>query len=254
MDTADSLAVTAAGSAFTFSKTTGQLTNVTVNGGAFSLRNGPSLSVGTATLQSFTVTQDGNDTVVTVVYSGDLQQILWRVMGNGWLGLTYRYALTGSFSYFGVDFDYPEAKVVGAEWLGRGPFRVWKNRMKGPWHDLWSRDKNDAITGQRWEYPEFKGYFADTYWARLFTTEGQILFVVDSNDMFFRLYTPANGISPQTAVAAFPGHDISFLQGISPIGDKFLAPSALGPQGQQHTLSGAPMEATLFLRFGDFPQ
>lgn len=125
--------------------------------------------------------------------------------------------------------------------------------MQGPWHDHWKRDKTDTIPGQTWNYPEFKGYFADIYWARLFTAEGQILVVSDASDIFLRLFTPANGTGPQTAVAAFPGHDISFMHGISPIGDKFLAASALGPQGQQHALTGQPVEATLFFRFGDLP-
>ena len=60
----------------------------------------------------------------------------------------------------------------------------------------------------------------------------------------------ANGVAPQTATAVFPAGDISFLHGISAIGDKFLAASALGPQGQQHTLGGT-FEGTIYLRFGD---
>jgi len=74
--------------------------------------------------------------------------------------------------------------VLGADWLGRGPARVYKNRMQGPWLDIWQRDKNDAITGQVWTYPEFKGYYSDLYWARLRTSEGAILFVIDTPDVF----------------------------------------------------------------------
>ena len=122
--------------------------------------------------------------------------------------------------------------------------------MKGPWHDLWQRDKNDAITGQNWIYPEFKGYFADVYWARLKTTEGDISFVLDSPDMFLRLYTPRDGVDPQTASAAFPEQDISFLHGISAIGDKFLTAAELGPQGELHALSGT-YEGSIYLHFGD---
>jgi beta-galactosidase/beta-glucuronidase len=251
MDGGSTLTVSASGASFTFNKASGQLAAVTANGQTFSLRNGPAPSVGTATLQSFSDAQDGNDHVVTATYTGALQQVLWRVTGNGWLALTYRYSLSGSYDHHGVSFDYPEAQVRGVEWLGRGPYRVWKNRMKGPWHDLWQRDKNDAITGQNWMYPEFKGYFADVHWARLKTSEGDILFVVDSPDIFLRLFTPQNGVAPQTATAIFPAaQGISFMHGISGIGDKFLAASATGPQGQQHTLNGA-FEGTVYLRFGD---
>ncbi len=249
-DGGTTLTVAAGGATYTFNKATGQLAAVNANGTAFSLRNGPVLAAGTATLTSFTGAQQGNDYVVTATYSGNMQQVLWRVLGNGWLGLTYRYALAGAYDSYGVTFSYPEAQVRGVDWLGRGPYRVWKNRMQGPTHDLWQREKNNAITGQVWDYPEFKGYFADPYWARLRTAEGSILFVVDSPDMFLRLYTPANGVAPQTATAVFPPGDISFLHGISAIGDKFLAASALGPQGQQHTLNGT-FEGTIYLRFGD---
>jgi hypothetical protein len=245
-DDADSVTVSAAGIRYTFSKTSGQLAGVDQGATAVALR-GPMLSVGTATLQSMAGVQEGNDYVITTVFTGSLQQMLWRVHGNGWLALTYRYALAGSYDYFGVDFDYPEARVQSVDWLGRGPYRVWKNRMAGPWHDVWHREKNNAVPGQRWEYPEFKGYFADVRWARLHTTEGPITFVLDTDDIFMRLYTPANGASPQTAVAVFPAHDISFLHGIAPIGDKFLAPSALGPQAAQHMLDGT-FEATIFIR------
>jgi hypothetical protein len=171
-------------------------------------------------------------------------------MGNGWIGLTYRYSLNGNYDHHGVTFSYPEAQVLGADWLGRGPARVYKNRMQGPWLDIWQRDKNDAITGQVWTYPEFKGYYSDLYWARLRTSEGAILFVIDTPDVFLRLYTPANGPSPQTATAVYPTGDVSFLHGISPMGNKFSAASDTGPQGQQNAVNST-IEGSIYLHFGD---
>jgi hypothetical protein len=252
VDAGPTVSVTASGASYTFNKASGQLSGVTVGGAPFSLRNGPALSVGTATLQSFSGAQEGNDYLVRATYSGDMRQVLWRVMGNGWLALTYRYSLKGSYEHHGVSFSYPEAQVRSVQWLGKGPYRVWKNRMKGPWHDLWQRDRNDGITGQNWIYPEFKGSFADLYWARLQTTEGRISFVVDSPDIFLRLYTPQNGVSPQTAAAVFPAQDISFLHGIPAIGDKFLPAAATGPQGQPHALDGI-YEGTLYFHFDPPP-
>ncbi len=84
---------------------------------------------------------------------------------------------------------------------------------------------------------------------RLFTVEGTLEVVADSPGTFLRLFTPRNGVAPQSAAMRFPAQDISFLQGIAPIGDKFLAPEALGPQGQPHALSGEPIEGRLFFRF-----
>jgi hypothetical protein len=95
--------------------------------------------------------------VIDATYSDNLEQVQWRVQGNGWLSLTYRYTLTGDYDYFWVGFDCPVVNVTSAEWLGRGPHRVWKNRMRGPWHDLWQRDYNNATPGQRWDLPAFKG-------------------------------------------------------------------------------------------------
>lgn len=236
---------------YTFSKETGQLAGVTVGGNPFSLTNGPALSAGTATLESLETTEELGEYVVTATYSGDLEQVRWRVMGEGWLALSYRYTLSGSYDFFGVDFDYPVANVQGVQWLGRGPHRVWKNRMQGPWHDVWAREANTTTTGQSWEYPEFRGYFADLHWARLQTSEGPILFVADSPDLFLRLYTAANGFNAQGAAMVFPENDISFLHGIPGIGDKFLPAASLGPQGQKHELDGDTFEATLYLRFGE---
>jgi hypothetical protein len=249
-DAATAVTVTAGGATYSFSKTSGQLSSVTASGKKFSLSNGPVLSSGTGTLKSFAGAQDGNDYVVTVTYTGDLQQVLWRIMGNGWLGLTYRYALNGNYDHHGVTFTYPEAQVVGADWLGRGPARVYKNRMQGPWLDVWQREKNNAITGQVWDYPEFKGYYSEIYWARLRTSEGAILFVIDSPDVFLRLYTPANASAPMSATTVYPTGDVSFLYDISPIGNKFSAAKDTGPQGQQNVVNGT-FEGTIYLHFGD---
>ncbi|MBN1130133.1 MAG: hypothetical protein JXA71_14170 [Chitinispirillaceae bacterium] len=252
-ESASEAIMTAGNVRYTFSKTTGRLANVSVDGRACSFGNGPTLSAGSATLQSIDVSTDGNNGLFEATYSGDLESVRWRVQGNGWLSLTYRYSLSGRYDYYGVDFDYPESKVNGAVWLGKGPYRVWKNRMRGTVHNLWQRDYNDAITGQVWEYPEFKGYFADVYWARLLTDEVTIHVVMDSRGMFLRLFTPKDGVDPQTSAMVFPGKNISFLHGIPPIGTKFLAASDLGPQGQKHSLNGT-FEGRMYLFFGDTPE
>jgi hypothetical protein len=249
-ETAASFVVAAAGTTFTFSKASGQLTQAAGAEHTYALRNGPTLSVGSATLATVRGAQSGSDYVIRATYSGDLAEVVWRVLGNGWLALDYRYSLTGSYDFFGVDFDCAEAQVQGATWLAKGPSRVWKNRLRGTWHDLWQRAKNDAITGQVWDYPEFKGYFADLHFVRLATTEGPIDVVAGSRGLFLRLFTPKNGVNPMAATMSFPAHDLSFLHGIAPIGDKFLSPAALGPQGEQNA-AGGEYRATLYFHFGE---
>jgi hypothetical protein len=248
-DQDDHVTVSAVGVTYTFSKANGTLTEVSAGGRSYPLRNGPTPSIETATLMSFSSAQDGNSYTLTATYTGGMDEVVWTVLGNGWLRLAYRYSLSGTFPYFGVDFDCAESDVMSVDWLGRGPSRVWKNRMRGPWHDLWQRPRNDAITGQHWDYPEFKGYFADVSFARFHTVAGSVDVVMDSPGLFLRLYTPANGPNPQTAAMTFPPRDISIMHGISPIGDKFLTPEDTGPQGQPHSLQDT-FEATLYFRFG----
>jgi Glycosyl hydrolases family 2, TIM barrel domain/Glycosyl hydrolases family 2, sugar binding domain/Glycosyl hydrolases family 2/Beta galactosidase small chain len=258
--------VTGGGISYTFSTMTGLLTGVSRGGSTFALQNGPTLTMGSGAtqtaangaLQSFTAAPQGNDCVVTATYAGALSQVVWQVMSSGWLRLSYRYALTGAYDFYGVTFDYPEARVQSAQWLGKGPYRVWKNRMRGTTDDVWTRDYNDAVTGGTWTYPEFKGYFAGVDWARLTTTEGVIHFVFDSRDTFLRLYSARDGAAPQTTQMVFPpptspggAAGLSFLQGIPAIGTKFDAPSALGPQSQPNMLAGAPVDETMYMFFGD---
>lgn len=245
----ESLVVTASGTTFTFSKSSGYLTGVEDVRGEFPLRNGPSLSVGDATLESLSATRVEDDYVLTARYARDRMHLTWRVMGNGWLHLAYRYQLEGEHDFFGVDFDCAETEVKSVQWLGRGPHRVWKNRMRGPSHDMYHREKNRAVTGQRWDYPEFRGYFADVHFARLITSAGPIDIVVDSPDLFLRLFTPESGPDPRSASMSFPAQDISFLHGISPIGDKFLTPADTGPAGAAHDVRGI-FEGSLYFRFG----
>jgi hypothetical protein len=114
------------------------------------------------------------------------------------------------------------------------------------------------VTGAIWDYPEFKGYFSEMRWARLFTAEGVIHLVFESDDTFLRLFNARDGVSPQTAQVVFPpasapgnGAGISFLQGIPAIGTKFDAPSALGPASQPYALDGSMIEETVYLFFGD---
>jgi hypothetical protein len=250
--TGELLQVNAGPVEYTFNRATGQLVGAQNAGQAYSLTQGPRLVAGEASLDSFAVSQDGTDTVIAATYSGNLESVTWRVQGNGWLSLDYRYTLSGSYDFIGVTFDYPEDEVDGVEWLGRGPFRVWKNRMQGPWHQLWERDANDAITGQLWNYPEFRGYFSDVNWARLRTRQGPIQVVFGTDHLFLRLLTPTEAANPLLGPMVFPPGNISFLHGIAPIGTFTLRPADLGPQSQQYSVDG-PFEASVSLYFGELP-
>jgi hypothetical protein len=233
----------------TISKSTGRLTGVTRAGAVVSLTNGPALAVGTATFAGLTNFRDGTGWVVQANYTGDLTSVRWRLDANGWLELEYRYNRTGNHDFLGVNLDYPESKVQGFTWLGDGPYRVYKNRMRGVTTDVWTKAHNNTATGASgWQYPEFKGYHARTYWAALRTTEGTITMVAAEEGMFLRLFTPAVGPNPQNATAPYPGGGISFLDGIPPIGNKFHGVSALGPESQPNVAAGN-YHRSIYFRF-----
>jgi hypothetical protein len=258
----DVIIMKAKGTETRIDRTTGQLASVYKNGTSISLQNGPRLVSGEATLTEIKEFADGNDYVVVANYAGNLRSIRWRMQPGGWLRLDYAYQFPGhtEMDYLGVTFDYPEDHVTGLRWLGKGPYRVWKNRLKGTEFDVWHKAYNDAITGYRWEYPEFKGFHGNVYWAILETKEMPITMVFATEDLFLRVLTPKEPegefFNPMTTHVDFPAGDLSFLHGIAPIGTKFHKASELGPAGQPNLVPrlGQTFEGTVYFYFGsDLP-
>ena len=139
-------------------------------------------------------------------------------------------------SIVGVNFSFPEAQMKGVEYEGNGPYRVWKNRMKGNRFGIWDKAYNNTETGEApWIYPEFKGYYSNMYWCK-FKTTGQPFTVFTSNeDLFFRLFTLAPKEDEwKNYVVLFPQGDISFLQGIPGIGSKTQKTENTGPMGNKN--------------------
>jgi hypothetical protein len=140
--------------------------------------------------------------------------------------------------FAGINFSYPEEKITAMKWLGRGPYRVWKNRLKGVPFGLYHKNYNNTITGKTWDYPEFKGYHSDFYWATFENKDLPFTVVSGSHDIFLRIYTPQHPEESNRATVfpAFPKGDISFLHGITPIGTKTQPANELGPQGYTNML------------------
>jgi hypothetical protein len=257
-ESAGGVVLEAGGTRVAIDRATGQLASVERDGRHVSLANGPRIVDGKATLSSLTHGPDGDGYFVEASYDGNLKQARWRMDGSGWLELSYRYENPGRHAHLGVTFDYPEDQVTGLRWLGRGPFRVWKNRMQGNRFDVWRKPYNDTRTGADWTYPEFKGHHADLYWAVLQTKELPITVVTDTEDLFLRVLTPRNGVDPTFTAVPFPDGDISFLHAIPPIGTKFAGAETLGPEGQlNEAVRDHPLQlmggyaARLFFRFGE---
>jgi len=172
--------------------------------------------------------------------NAEFTRLEWNFRTDGWLQCHYAFTARGTADVIGVVFDYPERYVKSKRWHGDGPFRVWKNRMRGVSLGVWENDYNDTITGYRdWKYPEFKGCFADVRWLQLETTEGLIT-VVPEGIPFVQVLTPRqppDNLVGRTKVN-LPECGLGFLHAIPPIGTKFKPAEQGGPQGQPNVATG----------------
>lgn len=242
-------------------KRTGLLAQVKRADVEVSLARGPRLIGGEASLTSITQRQEGDTQVVNATFDGVMKKIEWRLRPDAWLELTYAYQMPGGASadYLGVTFDYPEKAVNAMRWLGKGPYRVWKNRSKGVEFNVWHKAYNDTVTGLSWDYPEFKGFHDKVHWAMFDTKELPITLVIAADDIALGVFTPTQasgpGADPMTTRVDFPAGDISLLQGFAAIGSKFHPAAAHGPNGATNTVPrlGRWYQTTVYFYFGDLP-
>lgn len=249
------LTLKAGGIQVSFSRKTGQIAEVKGNNGDnLSFGGGPVLVAGNASFTGLTHRASKEGEVVEMRYTGDLQYARWTMAGNGWLRLDYAYTLQGDYPFTGISFTYPENYVLGARWLGKGPYRVWKNRLTGVTTDVWDNAYNNTQTGAApWIYPEFKGYFADVVWLEMNTVEGKFLVASPDKNLFVRRFDfyGLSGIKPHPAL---PVGNLSFLDAIPPLGTKLALridadSKKLGPHSELNHVSG-PTKRTLYFYFG----
>ncbi|MEO7932615.1 MAG: glycoside hydrolase family 2 TIM barrel-domain containing protein [Chthoniobacterales bacterium] len=254
------LSITNGTRTWAFDLSTGRLNGVTVSGQPVSLSNGPRPVSGSWTTSSVTHGFDGADYVVTMndVTSAS-NGFQWRIHPNGWVNLKYRYTLTGTQTWLGVTFDYPEANVTGMRWLGQGPYRVWKNRLEGQEIGVNYKAANNIVNGTQWGYPEFRGYHGQLYWAQLGTTQQPITLTTDTSNLFLRVLTPSLTPSNYTWITSvsptFPAGNLSLLHAINAIGNKFQSPAAttIGPSSADTTATGL-YEGGADFYFGALPE
>jgi len=185
---------------------------------------------GPVALTSFDWRRDGGAVVVEARYQGVLRRVTWRVGSDGdGVRLDYEYAYDGAVDLLGVSFDLPDASMRSKRWLGRGPYRVYRNRLEGGLLDLHEVAYNDPVPGQSATYPEFKGYFGDWRWLQIETPEGLVTVENRSGIPYFGLGGPRDGQPP---MMAFPETGLAFLDVIPAQGSKFDLPDELGPQSQ----------------------
>ena len=161
--------------------------------------------------------------------------------------LDYEYKFDGLVDMIGVNFDFPEHHLKGIRWLGRGPYRVWQNRMQGTRFDVWQNAYNDTTPGESWVYPEFKGYFRDWKWATFDTIDGEVVIKNDAEDSFLGIYKPRDG---KDGLLDLPEIGIAFLEVIPAMRNKFHTTDEIGPQSKPRQVSGIK-QGTIHFRFGE---
>ncbi|SDW34836.1 Beta-galactosidase/beta-glucuronidase [Lutibacter oricola] len=169
--------------------------------------------------------------------------IKWTVHSNGLLDLKVEFKGFRNLKGFrGITFSFPEEEVAGMKWLGDGPYRVWRNRMKGTKFQVWENDYNNTVTGESgFVYPEFKGFFSSLYWSKVKGNNNNGFTVYcKTPHTYLRMLTPQEPKENKKGKThpEFPKGDISFVMNIPGIGTKFQFPESTGPQGNKEHYFG----------------
>jgi Glycosyl hydrolases family 2, TIM barrel domain/Glycosyl hydrolases family 2, sugar binding domain/Glycosyl hydrolases family 2/Beta galactosidase small chain len=247
------LRITCDGINYYFDRSTGYLNKVVNQTATISLSDGPALASKQTPLRQLTHhTADGQYIVETAYGGKDSLQIKWTFAPGSPVKLDYRYSQEDSCDFMGITFNYPEEKITGMKWLGRGPYRVWKNRLKGQRYGVWHKAYNNSITGETWGYPEFKGYHAAVGWVVIENKESPFTVYTGEKNVYFQMLRPArekDALTNNNVEPPFPAGSIGFLQAIPAIGTKFQAAKLMGPQSQQNRTDGQPVSGTLWFDF-----
>lgn len=220
-------------------KESGVLERVSNEKGVIPFNNGPVLQEGENNFHHFSSRREGDRVIISSAFDrkSAYNTLQWTVYPSGWLKMEVVYFPGAYFTNLvGVNFSFPEDQVKGITYMGNGPYRVWKNRMKGNRFGIWTKAYNNTATGETPAiYPEFKGYHSNLYWIQFNTTSQPFTVITDQEDVFFRLFTPKKSDDQYGNIApVFPSGDISFMQGISGIGTKTQKPETTGPMGMKN--------------------
>lgn len=254
-ETDSTLSLKSNGITVVISKKTGLLSQLQNDFSAkLSFANGPNLVAGQSSFVSLKHYRSSNGYSAEAQFDGNLKFVRWKMLTSGWLEMEYEYQLSGIQQFSGITFSYPENFILGVKWLGKGPYRVWKNRLQGVTYNVWEKRNNSTHTGsQPWDYPEFKGYHADVSWMEFNTVEGKFTVATKEENLYVRLFD-FYGLSGKKPHPQLPSGDISFLDNIPPIGTKLALnvstnTSNLGPESEPSKLD-APIKRTLYFYFG----
>jgi hypothetical protein len=219
-----------------FNELDGTLAHVHNNKGIIPFTNGPVVQEGVNNFKGLKKYWEGDKYIIESTFDKkeSYNTLKWTVYPSGWLQLEVQY-FPGAYhtNFAGVNFSFPEKEIKSVTYMGNGPYRVWKNRMKGGQFGVWDKKYNNTETGEApWGYPEFKGYYSNFYGGYFFTSNNRFAVATETEDMFLRLFTPAWKTDQwHNYEPLFPNGDISFMQGIPSIGTKTQRNETTGPMG-----------------------
>jgi len=260
-ETSTAFEVTANGLNFSFDKQSGLLLSARNAKGLLPFSNGPIIQEGVNNFKNFKANLQGDTLIIASTYDKkeSYNTLKWSIYPSGWIQMQVNYFPAEYFTTFvGLNFTYPESEIKSVSYKGNGPYRVWKNRMKGTQFGIWKKDYNDSATGEPpWDYPEFKGYYSNLYWCDFIGKTQNFSVVTDREDLFLRLFTPEKSKDTEydNMSPTFPNGDISFMNGISAIGTKTQKPETTGPMGMKHVFydfdkaPGRALNMTLYFDF-----
>lgn len=223
-----------------FNKADGKLLSVKNNNGNISFTGGPTIAGAESKIKDTKWQKDNEGNFIfEITTEGYPRKMTWVLYKSGLLKLEADPLRdrANDVDFLGISFNYPEDNCNGIKWMGRGPYRVWKNRLKGSNIGVWEKDYNNTITGESFNnlvYPEFKGYHGNLYWLTLQTNESPITIISETPNLYLQLFKPDK---PQNVAGGtfpvFPEGDISFLYEIPAIGTKFKQIDKLGPTSKK---------------------
>lgn len=238
---------------YNFDITTGLLKSVIKHNIAIPFGNGPVSAGEKQTLESFRhYKDDKNNFIIESIYTGNNSlHVKWIFSSGEPVKLEYNYTQKDTSSFYGITFNTDESKITGMKWLGGGPYRVWKNRLKGVTIDVWHKKYNNTITGETFDYPEFKGYHADLYWATIENTVSPFTVYTDVPGVYLQMLNPSRQKTNFNPFVnpPFPKGNIGFLNGIPPIGTKFKGAETMGPQSQKNAPVTGVITGSLWFDF-----
>jgi hypothetical protein len=235
-----------------FDKQTGFLQNVLHGTKEVSLSGGPALAGRMQAMNQLKSYKQGDQLIVEPTYKDDSLKVKWIFQSGSLPKLEYSYTTKDTADYMGITFNYPEDKIRGMKWMGRGPYHVWKNRLKGPQFGIWEKAYNNTITGENWNYPEFKGWHGELNWVKLQNSESDFTVYTDQQNIYLQMLQPekAKASSNNNTNPPFPGNTIGFMHAISAIGTKFQKAEVMGPQSQKNGRHGSvPLTGALYFDF-----